>query len=323
MGKTPVLKFGGVTMQGQNSDHFRPDEKWLAKEGGKAGKALEARDPMSLTHFLYRLIERQRNMARVDRMKQICRDYIIPAFEKGKVPVVVVSAFDWATDKLVHLAECIVEGVGDNSVLKHKSDKHRCVGYICHEYARLLMSGELRANSALALTLNALGYGARSLTGREAGIATRPFDADKPGPTHNLIERVDPVHVRELVKRRIIPIVAGFQGYYIDDATGWAEVSTLDRGGSNLTAVALARWLGEKECVMYSDVPCLYDKDPREHEDARPVWEVRAEELLAWDPFPQVIQRESVEYARQEQVNIWIRSGSQPKARGSRIVCRP
>jgi aspartate kinase len=299
MAKMPVLKFGGVTLQGKDSDRFRPDMEWLTDQGRAAQKLVDqGRKPESLNHFIYRLIERQRNLARRERLFEICRDYIVPALDKGQVPVVVVSAFDWATDKLVHLAECITP----------EPDQY--------EYARLLMSGELRANSALAIVLNSLGIQARSLTGREAGIFTTEQ------PTKALIEHVDVDHLRALIARKIVPVVAGFQGYYYDSKTEREEVSILGRGGSNLTAVALAHHLGETECVMYSNVDGLYDKDPETHSDAVKIKKITATELLKWKPFPQVIQKEAVEYAQEERIDIWIRSGLKAGVAGSKIICR-
>ena len=102
---------------------------------------------------------------------------------------------------------------------------------------------------------------------------------------------------------------------------GRDEVSILGRGGSNLTAVALADALGQPSCTMYTDVDGLYEADPRDHSDARRIAEVKAEDLLAWDPLPQVIQKEAVRYALTKGVDIWIRSGFDPDAPGSRIIC--
>ena len=346
----PVIKFGGVTMQGRNGDWFRPDNAWLAEQAIKAGKALsmieETRNaggdmrfaqPESLMHFVYRLIERQRNLARAERLKEICRDYILPLLAQGVTPVVVVSAFDWATDKLVHQAEAIV---GDKLLLEHKEDGHVCKGFVCYEYARLLMSGELRGNSGLALALNGLrddekvvggepytaAVRARSLTGREAGIITEGVDGRQPGPTFNVVKEVRLDHLERLLKAGIIPVVAGFQGYYPDGDTGFDEVSTLDRGGSNLTAVALAKALGETECVMYSDVPGIYDWDPRMNPEAKQLQRVTPADLLTMEErdgkYPQVIQKEAVQYAEREGIDIWVKSGFEPGLPGTLIECR-
>jgi aspartate kinase len=284
--RTPVLKFGGLTLQGQQ--RYGPDEARLLEECKRQNKVNE----------IYRLLAQRRNMARAHRLHQVAREFIVPLREQGMVPVVVVSAFDWATDKLEQLAAAL----SDNPAPR--------------EYARLLMSGELRANSSLAIVLEDLGCRARSMTGREAGLVTTPT------PIGALMDSVNKAHMLDLLEMEIIPVVAGFQGYYYDKETGRDETSILGRGGSNLTAVALAAALGEEEATMFSDVDGVYDKDPRAHADAVKLAEVRASELFTWDPFPQVIQKEAVQYAVERGINIWIRSGVQAQAPGTLIVCR-
>jgi len=99
-------------------------------------------------------------------------------------------------------------------------------------------------------------------------------------------------------------------------------VSILGRGGSNLTAVALAHFLGLTECTMFTDVDGIYDKDPNIHPDAVKLNEVTAEELFSWEKFPQVIQDEAVRFAMRQGVDIWIRDGNDPSKPGSLIRCR-
>ena len=137
------------------------------------------------------------------------------------------------------------------------------------------------------------------------------------------IEKVDTANIAGLIDRGIVPIVAGFQGYYYDESTGRDEVSVLGRGGSNLTAVALAAALGQPEATMCTDVDGLYDADPKRDENAQRIAEVTGAELLGWDQFPTVIQRASVEYAIEQQVDIIIRSGFESDLPGTRIICRP
>lgn len=286
MSEIPVLKFGGLTLQGLR--RFGPDEDRL----------LENCRQQETVNDIYRLLAERRNIARAQRLHQIARQFIVPICERDHTPVVVVSAFDWATDKLSQLAACI------------SPEPHP------REYARLLMSGELRATAALSITLEAIGVAARSLTGREAGIVT-----DR-GPVEGIICRIHKGHILELLERSIIPVVAGFQGYYYDAAEQRDEVSILGRGGSNLTAVALADALGQPDCVMFSNVDGIYDKDPNVFDDARKIDKVSAEELLSWESFPHVIQREAVEYAMEHAVNIWIRSGFDAGLPGTLIVCK-
>ena len=284
--RVPVMKFGGVTLQGIK--RFGADEDRLLDEARRQEDLNE----------MYRLLAARRNLARAQRLEEVARDFVLPCCADGTVPLVVVSAFDWATDKLEQLAAAI----------SNEPDPR--------EYARLLMSGELRANAALAIALVDAGHTARSLTGREAGIVT---DKRHVGA---LVERVDSRMVNSLLERNIIPVVAGFQGFYYDEEEGRDEVSILGRGGSNLTAVALADALGQTECTMFSNVDGIYDRDPNRHSDARKLDEVKASELLTWKPFPQVIQKEAVLYAVERGVDIWIADGFDPKKTGTLIRCR-
>jgi aspartate kinase len=284
--RTPVLKFGGLTLQGQQ--RYGPDEERLLEECKRQNSVNE----------IYRLLAQRRNIARAHRLHQVAREFILPLRQQGMVPVVVVSAFDWATDKLEQLAAAL----SDNPAPR--------------EYARLLMSGELRANSSLAIVLEDLGCRARSMTGREAGLVTTAT------PIGALVDTVNKAYLLDLIEMETVPVVAGFQGYFYDKETGRDETSILGRGGSNLTAVALAAALGEEEVTMFTDVDGVYDRDPRANADAVKLSQVRASELLAWEPFPQVIQREAVQYAVEQGVNIWIRSGMQRDVPGTLIVCR-
>ncbi len=284
--RTPVLKFGGLTLQGQQ--RYGPDEERLLEECRRQNSPND----------IYRLLAQRRNIARAQRLHEVARKFILPMREAGMVPVVVVSAFDWATDKLEQLAAALSPNPAPR------------------EYARLLMSGELRANSSLAIVLEDLGCRARSMTGREAGLVTTPV------PIGALMDSVNRAYLLDLIEMEIVPVVAGFQGYYYDKETGRDETSILGRGGSNLTAVALAAALGEEEATMFTDVDGVYDKDPRAFPDAVKLSQVRASELFTWEPFPQVIQKEAVEYAVQQGVNIWIRSGVQHDVPGTLIVCR-
>ncbi len=281
----PILKFGGRVLQGY--ERFGPDEDSVVEQCHKLTNANE----------IYRLLQQKRNEARAVRLREIAQCFILPLRAQGIVPAIVVSAFDWATDKLDQLSAYISPNPVDR------------------EYARLLMSGELRANSSLAMTLEALGCSAYSMTGREAGIRT------KGGAVGALIDSVDAGYLRHLIREGIVPVVAGFQGYYRDPQTGRNEVSILGRGGSNLTAVALAHALGQPEATMCSDIDGVYDRPPSIYDDAQKIEEINGRDLLQWSDFPQVIQREAVEYALECGIDIWIRSGFDPELPGTRIVC--
>jgi aspartate kinase len=253
---------------------------------------------------------------------EVARDFVIPLKTDQQVPVVVVSAFDTATDKLEMLAACIAAAVDPQGGSPEDALRERTAAAKApREVARLLMSGELRANSALAMTLQMLGHEARSLTGREAGIVTRPASARFGPAVDAMIEKVQEGYLLELLVEGIIPVVAGFQGFYRDEHTGRDEVSILARGGSNLTAVALACALGQKECTMFSDVDGVYDRPPKQYPDARKFSTVLAGELFELPSFPNVIQPEAVAYAAYRGINVWIRSGFDPAAPGTKIIC--
>lgn len=308
---TPVIKFGGRTLQGLNR-FGEPDEVVMQR----------CRSACSVSE-LYELLAGARNLGRARRLVEVARDFILPLRTEDQVPVVVVSAFDVATDKLENLAGSIayalevVLGSPEDAVKKRIAAQRAP-----REFARLLMSGELRANATLAMTLEMLGVPARSLTGREAGIVTR-LASTKFGPAVDaMIQTVHEGYLLELVVQGVIPVVAGFQGYYSDPVSGRDEVSVLGRGGSNLTAVALADALGQPECTMFSDVDGVYDRDPREYEDARRFDEIAAGDLFLLEKFPNVIQQEAVAYAAYRGIDIWIRSGFDPAAPGTKIICR-
>lgn len=308
---TPVIKFGGRTLQGQN--RFGDDVTDLM------ARCRAAETPMRI----YEMLAEARNGARARRLKEVAENYILPLYSEDQVPVVVVSAFDVATDKLEMMAANIA-WVTDPSLADAETAARKRVAAerASGEFARLLMSGELRANSGLAMMLQLLGLRATSMTGREAGIVTR-LAARRFGPAVDaMIQTVHEGHLLELIVSGVIPVVAGFQGYYADTASGRDEVSVLGRGGSNLTAVALADALGQKDCTMFSDVDGVYDKNPREFPDARKYHEIKARELFDIVPFPNVIQQEAVAYAVYRGIDIWIRSGFDAASPGTLIVCR-
>ncbi len=288
MSTIPVMKFGGTTLQGDVT--LDPERH--------SGLLSECRVAENV-ELLYQEAARCRMSIRAARLFDVATDFIIPHCREGRIPVVVTSAFGWATNKWKEFTDFISQSPDPR------------------EYARLQMAGELRSNAALALALRERGYAAKSLTGREAGIRTTPQYVDA------VIEAVDPTTIKQLVAEGVIPVVAGFQGYFPDARTGRNEVSILGRGGSNQTAVALASALGQRECCMYSDVDGVYDQDPRKHGDAKRFDQIYAEDLLNMEPFPQVIQRQAVLCAMDYGVDIWIKSGCEPGKPGTLVICRP
>ncbi len=315
---TPVIKFGGKCLQGPK--RFAPDPETVLERCRCATSAAD----------VYEVLATARNRARAEWLVQVAQEFIIPELEQGRMPVVVVSAFDVATDKLEWLAAEIFRAARPDEVQSSGEAHGRRLAADCvpREFARLLMSGELRANSSLAMVLELLGVKAKSLTGREAGILTRPGKRLQDGKVVEshpavdaMVDRVEADYLVELIREDIVPVVAGFQGYYWDEESGHDEVSIMGRGGSNLTAVALAEALGEKECTMISDVDGVYDRPPQEP-GAQKLSQVAASNLYKLEKWPNVIQQEALAYAAKLGINIWIKSGFLPREHpGSLIVC--
>lgn len=132
----------------------------------------------------------------------------------------------------------------------------------------LLACGELIAAATFAHELTHDGIAASALSGERAGIVTNAMHGDAS------IMRVDPVHVRALLDLGVVPVVAGFQG-----ATSTGETATLGRGGTDLTAIALAHALGAERVDIYTDVDGVMTADPRRIEDVRPIAHASFEEM--------------------------------------------
>jgi len=185
-----------------------------------------------------------------EKIKNVARR-IAAAKDKGDEVVAVVSAMGDTTDELVELAY---------SVTDQPSER---------EFDVLLSTGEIVSSTLLAMALRAMGYEAISLSGAQAGIRTDAVYS------RARIVGVDPVRiVGELDKGRIV-IVAGFQG-----VTEEMDTTTLGRGGSDTTAVALAVSLGAEVCQIYTDVEGVYTADPRIVPEAKKLAEIGYEEML-------------------------------------------
>lgn len=168
--------------------------------------------------------------------------------------VVVVSAMGDATDELIAMAKAI-------SRLPNE-----------RELDKLLATGEQASSALLTMALHEIGVEAVSLTGGQAGIITEKT------PGNARIITVDPQRIiRELSEGRIV-VVAGFQG--ITDNATWADITTLGRGGSDTTAVALAAALDADHCEVYTDVDGVFTADPRVVLNARKLDRISYEEML-------------------------------------------
>jgi len=205
---------------------------------------------------------------------------IVRKAEQGNSVVVVVSAMGKTTDDLLAMAQ-------ELTPLPN-----------AREMDLLLTAGERIAMSLLAIAINAEGHKAASYTGSQAGIIT---DTE-----HGKAKIVDvrPGRIQQSVDEGNIVIVAGFQGV----STAY-DVTTLGRGGSDTTAVALAAALGADVCEIYTDVEGVYSADPRIEPTARKLPQVTYEEMLEMAASgAKVLQLRSVEYARRHGVPLMVRS---------------
>jgi aspartate kinase len=205
---------------------------------------------------------------------------VLRAREVGHDVVVVVSAMGHTTDELLALA---------NGITSTPEPR---------ELDMLLTAGERIAMSVLAIALNARGCRAASYTGSQAGIIT-----DTQHGRAKIVE-IRPARIRESLEAGNVVIVAGFQGL----STTY-DITTLGRGGSDTTAVALAAALSAEACEIYTDVPGVFTADPRIVPDARRIDRISYEGMLELAASgAKVLQLRSVEYARRNNVRLHVRS---------------
>jgi aspartate kinase len=206
---------------------------------------------------------------------------IVTAREQGKAVVAVLSARGKTTDDLVRMAGEISERPSPR------------------EMDMLLSTGERISCALCAMAIWDMGHQAISLTGSQAGIVT-----DSSHTKARIIDvRAD--RIRDALDEDNIVLVAGFQGV----STESKDVTTLGRGGSDTTAVALAAALGAEVCEIYTDVAGVFSADPRIVPDARKIPVVSFEEMLEMSASgAKVLQLRSVEYARNHDVPIHCRS---------------
>jgi aspartate kinase len=198
----------------------------------------------------------------------------------GNQLVVVVSAMGKTTDGLLGLAREVAATVDPR------------------EMDMLLSTGEQVTIALLAIALQGLGFKARSFTGPQAGLRT-----DR-AHTQARITRITAERVRAALETGAIPVVAGFQGESDEN-----EITTLGRGGSDLTAVALAAALKADLCEIYTDVDGVYTADPNVVPEARKLPRVAYDEMLEMASLgARVLQARSVEFAKKYGVTVHVRS---------------
>ena len=215
----------------------------------------------------------------VERIRNVARR-VAAAREQGNDVVVVVSAMSGETNRLLNLA---------NQVSSHVDDR---------EIDVLLASGEQVSCALLALALRDLGQPARSFLGHQVRIATDSVHG------RARIKSIDSTRVVESLKRNEVVVVAGFQGVDEDD-----NITTLGRGGSDTSAVAMAAALGASVCEIYTDVDGIYTADPFVCPRARKLDRITYDEMLEMASLgARVLQIRSVELAKNFGVKVHLRS---------------
>ncbi|HAD04367.1 MAG: aspartate kinase [Desulfuromonadales bacterium GWD2_61_12] len=219
------------------------------------------------------------SMGTVERIKNVAKR-VIKTYEEGNQMIVVVSAMSGETNKLVALANEMCEIPGER------------------EYDVMVSTGEQVAISLLAMGLQSMGYKAKSYCGFQIPIITdSSFSKAR-------IESIDDKKIREDLKNGVIVVVAGFQGI---DREG--NITTLGRGGSDTSAVAVAAALKADVCEIYTDVDGVYTTDPRIVADASKMEKVSYDEMLEMASLgSKVLQIRSVEFAKKYGVVIHVRS---------------
>jgi aspartate kinase len=219
------------------------------------------------------------SVADAPKIRNVARRVLRTA-KNGHGVVVVVSAMGKTTDGLIRLAHKITTTPPER------------------EMDMLLATGEQVSIALLAMAIHAGGHKARSFTGEQAGIRT---DA---AHTRARIVGIDGDKVRRALDDGYIAIVAGFQGVTEED-----DITTLGRGGSDLTAVALAATLGADVCEIYTDVEGVYTADPNIVPEARKLERISYDEMLEMASLgAKVLQSRSVEFAKKYGVPVHVRS---------------
>lgn len=206
---------------------------------------------------------------------------VIQTRRAGNDVVVVVSAMSGVTNRLIEYAEHFAKNAPQSN-----------------DMDMLLSAGERVTSALLSISLNANGHDAVSMSGRAAGIITDDVS------TKARILRIDTTNIKNALKEGKIVVVAGFQG-----VNEKGEVTTLGRGGSDLSAVAIAGALKADVCEIYTDVDGVYTTDPRIEPKAKKLEKISYDEMLELASMgAKVLQNRSVELAKKLSVNLVTRS---------------
>ncbi|MCA2209579.1 MULTISPECIES: aspartate kinase [Nocardia] len=220
------------------------------------------------------------SVATAERIRRVA-ERIVETKKQGHDVVVVCSAMGDTTDELLDLAEQVAPAPP------------------AREMDMLLTSGERISNALVAMAIHTLGAEARSFTGSQAGVITTGAHGNA-----KIID-VTPGRLQEALDEGQIVLVAGFQGVSQDSK----DVTTLGRGGSDTTAVALAAALKADVCEIYTDVDGIFSADPRIVKDAQKLDNISYEEMLEMAACgSKVLMLRCVEYARRYNVPVHVRS---------------
>ncbi len=230
------------------------------------------------------------SVANVQRIQKVAQR-VVGYSKKGYQLVIVVSALGDTTDELIELADKI-----------NSNPSQR-------EMDMLLSTGEQISVALLAMAIHKLGARAISFTGSQVGIITDTSH------TQAKIIKINGNKIKEELKKGNIVIVAGFQGVTLNQ-----DITTLGRGGSDLTAVALAKELKADACEIYTDVEGIYTTDPRIEPRARKIKKITYDEMLEMASLgAQVMQARSIEVAKKFDVPLHVRSSFNDKS-GTMII---
>lgn len=227
------------------------------------------------------------SVANAERVMNVAK-IVTDTFAKGNDVVVVVSAQGDTTDDLIEKAQ----EINPNASRREKD--------------MLLAAGEQISISLLAMAIEKLGYHAVSLLGWQAGFETTSAH------TSARIKRVDASRIRRELDKKNIVVVAGFQGL-----SKYGDVTTLGRGGSDTSAVAIAASMHADLCQIYTDVEVVYTADPRKVKNAQKLKEISYDEMLELATLgAQVLNNRSVEMAKKYNIELEVLS-SMAKASGT------
>ncbi len=223
---------------------------------------------------------------------RLVADRVQRSYNSGDKIVIVVSAMQGDTDRLVALSQSI-----------------SVAGNFQREKAVLLATGEQQSAALLAMALLSIDVNACSMNAHQAGILTR-------GSYHrSTIARIDSDKIHALLDQGIVPIITGFQG--VNDQ---GDITNIGRGGSDLTAVALAHWLRADECQIFTDVDGVFTVDPNVVNTSRLVDNLSYAEMLELARHgARVLQYRAVEYAMRQQVPIFVANTKCDARVGTRV----